>query len=324
MNSTGNGDRNASDLGLIVQGILIFLSAVVAVVGYIVQSKLKIKEEIRQQNLIYEQHKRKMKLERIRFKIDTFLGPASNESMTLVTNYFGSIAPQGFTSPVLFCGSEKCANYKWSKNTLDSLTNGGVTKYWKEQNLNVMDLFTNKMNLLPSYVGPEIEEKIRSNPESKIGQIYIETCKRMMKSAKIVSDLVRKYGMHLAEWTSLETFHKKFPHQQHMGARASFTFQWVNFVDEFEEIVNNKWANNDYSLLYPQHHLHPLGFHMYLHEMYIRLTEQEAELGVGNKQHIAGRTTADDDDDGKGVAVVHTHYKKNMKSQNPSSKKYVA
>ena len=33
--------RNASDIGLIVQGILIFLSAVIGVLGYYVQGSLK-------------------------------------------------------------------------------------------------------------------------------------------------------------------------------------------------------------------------------------------------------------------------------------------
>ena len=37
--------RNASDIGLIVQGILIFLSAVIGVVGYYVQGRLKSKEK---------------------------------------------------------------------------------------------------------------------------------------------------------------------------------------------------------------------------------------------------------------------------------------
>ena len=35
-----NVGANASDVGLIVQGTLIFLSAVVAVIGYLVQAKL--------------------------------------------------------------------------------------------------------------------------------------------------------------------------------------------------------------------------------------------------------------------------------------------
>lgn len=40
-----SASRNASDIGLIVQGILIFLSAVIGVVGYYVQGRLKSKEK---------------------------------------------------------------------------------------------------------------------------------------------------------------------------------------------------------------------------------------------------------------------------------------
>ena len=37
--------RNASDWGLIIQGLLIFLSAIIGVVGYYVQGRLKSKEK---------------------------------------------------------------------------------------------------------------------------------------------------------------------------------------------------------------------------------------------------------------------------------------
>ena len=37
--------RNASDIGLIVQGVLIFLSAVIGVIGYYVQGRMKSKEK---------------------------------------------------------------------------------------------------------------------------------------------------------------------------------------------------------------------------------------------------------------------------------------
>ena len=45
--STVGASNNASDIGLIVQGTLILLSAVVAVCGYYVQGRLKSKERIR-------------------------------------------------------------------------------------------------------------------------------------------------------------------------------------------------------------------------------------------------------------------------------------
>ena len=46
--STVGAGNNASDVGLIVQGTLIFLSAVVAVIGYYVQGQLRAKERRRE------------------------------------------------------------------------------------------------------------------------------------------------------------------------------------------------------------------------------------------------------------------------------------
>ena len=57
MSGTANNSTNASDVGLIVQGTLIFLSAVVGVLGYVIQSRLSQKEAARQlliqQKLLY-------------------------------------------------------------------------------------------------------------------------------------------------------------------------------------------------------------------------------------------------------------------------------
>ena len=49
------GANNASDIGLIVQGTLIFLSACIAVVGYVVQSRLSAKAHARQLRLEREE-----------------------------------------------------------------------------------------------------------------------------------------------------------------------------------------------------------------------------------------------------------------------------
>ena len=48
MSGAANNSTNASDVGLIVQGTLIFLSAVVGVLGYVIQSRLSQKEAARQ------------------------------------------------------------------------------------------------------------------------------------------------------------------------------------------------------------------------------------------------------------------------------------
>ena len=37
-----------------------------------------------------------------------------------------------------------------------------------------------KMNLLPGFVGPEVEEQIRRNPKSEIGKLYIRNCRLLI------------------------------------------------------------------------------------------------------------------------------------------------
>ena len=49
------GASNASDIGLIVQGTLIFLSACIAVLGYVVQSRLTARAHERQLRLEREE-----------------------------------------------------------------------------------------------------------------------------------------------------------------------------------------------------------------------------------------------------------------------------
>ena len=70
MSTEGDGVINSGQdiysYSQIIQGILIVTSALVAVAGYVVQSRLKDKEI-----------KRKLKLERVRTQLADFVGPCS-------------------------------------------------------------------------------------------------------------------------------------------------------------------------------------------------------------------------------------------------------
>ena len=57
-----SSSRNASDVGLIVQGVLIFLSAVVGVLGYVIQSRLGRAQKQREEELERKEHGRQLKL----------------------------------------------------------------------------------------------------------------------------------------------------------------------------------------------------------------------------------------------------------------------
>ena len=66
MSVPASNGSNASDLGLIVQGVLIFLSAIVGVIGYVVQSKLSQRAKTREEELARKEHGRQLKLQRVR------------------------------------------------------------------------------------------------------------------------------------------------------------------------------------------------------------------------------------------------------------------
>ena len=55
----------ASDVALIVQGTLIFLSAVIGVLGYIVQSNMRAKERVKENEEIRKRKNLDLKVEQI-------------------------------------------------------------------------------------------------------------------------------------------------------------------------------------------------------------------------------------------------------------------
>ena len=74
--STVGAGSNASDVGLIVQGTLIFFSAVVAVIGYYVQGQLRAKERRREIQINRTEKLHQARLDEVRKKISEFVGPA--------------------------------------------------------------------------------------------------------------------------------------------------------------------------------------------------------------------------------------------------------
>ena len=112
---------NASDVGLIVQGTLIFLSAVVGVLGFLVKSRLERREKHRENEIQYEQHVRRLRLERIRTQLREFLGPASMHAMGMW---------QAFWQFVVFD----------QVHSLNKLSGGAVNKHLADIDVRRLDL----------------------------------------------------------------------------------------------------------------------------------------------------------------------------------------
>ena len=88
--------ESGDDFGLVLQSALIFLSAIAAIASYIIQSRLKSKEHNGELNRQHNQELRKIRLQRVREKLDTFVGPASQISSAFWYIYFTTLAPKGF------------------------------------------------------------------------------------------------------------------------------------------------------------------------------------------------------------------------------------
>jgi hypothetical protein len=140
----------------IIQGILILLSSAVAVAGYIVQSRLREKEL-----------KRQLKLDRVRQQLSEFVGPCSVLSNCFWLSYWRLFADRSKFK--MFAGSttdERC--FMPSSLSLDVLAGGRIQKYYTDIGFTVKALIDGSFNALESWVGPDVENEMRSNPNDGV------------------------------------------------------------------------------------------------------------------------------------------------------------
>ena len=136
---------NASDVGLIVQGTLIFLGAVIGVLGYYVQARSARLARTRQ-----------LKLSRTREKLTLFVGPASEMAIALSTAINSLYRHARLHFPQQAKRFE--LKQKESGKTREEF-NGG------------------EWNILRSFVGKEIEAELIANPQHEFAKTYRLVCR---------------------------------------------------------------------------------------------------------------------------------------------------
>eukprot|EP00949_MAST-11_sp_MAST-11-sp1_P000988 g988.t1 len=216
--------------------------------------------------------------------MDVFLGP-----MSVLSNEFYHM----FLA-MIFKESERLqGDDKFVGENINTLSGGKVEKYFDEIGQSLSKGFAAKINLMPSFVGPEVEEIIRNDPDGKIGRLYISFCKRSLQYNWLpMAVLLRKYGGHLLFFDTPEEFKKRWPLVKSSGwLRNLFFLQFLNFCTEFEEIIMERWSKGDYTLLFPTSAYFPHQMGFYVTHMLTRLREQELELGTAEHKVI---TTAEE------------------------------
>lgn len=277
----GTSSANASDVGLIIQGTLILLSACVAVIGYYVQARLKSKERARELAEAKAARNTEMRLERLRSKIADFVGPASQQMLNTVTG-FGYI-------------KDKFKEFypEESKRWQDERDEGGFTTkrmyggHWNKE-----------WTLLGPYVEAVLKRKDASaglTPEIEIHRtVYCMNMRSIVnKFVAPLSEMIQKYGQHLQHWGDKDEYKKRFPCAASNGLlRNLFPTQLCRWHAEFEGILE-RWDRDDYSLLYPVCNPFPKLLIIHFMRMLTALRELENEAG------IASHAVYKDDNGGK-------------------------
>ena len=281
-----NRTANADSLALIVQGTLIFLSAVVAVVGYFIQGQLRKKERRLQSEVEHKDYLRRATLDLLREKLKTFVGPGT----MLAMNIWNTMWRNSFSSAMLAgMGAKEDHGAGVPRKNLNILAGGDrVSKYWNdavEHGGMAFSFFPGMMkgtfNGVTSLVGPTVEAEIRADPNSELSKHYFRVCRRIVKQYALpLRDLLYKYAQTLDMRPSADEFKEAFPVLKGSGwLRNSLYLDFIEWTNEFEEIIL-AWETGDYNVLFPTEVDYPLQITRYLTNQLTEIREQETSLGT--------------------------------------------
>lgn len=285
--SSNNRVTNASDVGLIVQGSLILLSAIVALLGYSMQSKLRKKERRLELEEQHRDYLRKAELDLLRTKLRTFVGPATQLCMcawnTMWRNCFSVESLKKMSAAEAHGAGVPLTN-------LNALAGGDrVHKHWnnsvEEGGMGFgffPQLLKGQWNGVVSFVGIAVEEEIRQEPTSKLALFYFQFCKRIVRRYAVpLRDLFLQHSQTLDVRHSVDEFKKEFPVLKQAGwLRNLLYIDFIEWVNSFEEILK-EWESGVYDVLFPCEVNFPLQLVQSLTNQLTELREKETELGTG-------------------------------------------
>jgi hypothetical protein len=260
---------NASDVGLIVQGTLIFLSAVVAIGGYYIQGRLKSKERQREVAIKRKEELHRGRLNVVRDKITRFVGPAHFLALTFNMNLFGLRTKLSTFYPTL--GDETTQQIKDTQHSFNALMKG-------EWNTVTDD----------NFFGTTMMQALRNNPDSPASRHFRRMITVSFNTLLVpLSALIQQYAGFLQEWVTMEEFKQAYPCHGTLG-RNEFPIQLLQFKMEMEQVVQD-WDNGEHlDVLWTQQCGFPFQLGMYLIRMVTKLREME------NLEGMASHALSDD------------------------------
>ena len=297
--SGNNRSANASDVGLIVQGSLIFLSAIVAILGYSVQAHFKKKERRHEMEEKHRDYLRKAQLDTLRNKLRVFVGPATQ----LALSAWNCIWRNCFNAESLGnMGAKEAHGAGVPIVNLNSLAGGDrIYKYWTnsaQEGGMGFSFFPGMMkgtwNGVNSFVGFEVENEIRAEPDSKLGRFYFQFCRRLVKRyCSPLRDMLLQHCQTLDVRQSVDEFKRDFPVLKSAGWMRNLLYiDFIEWVNCFEEIIL-AWDVGNYDILFPQEVCYPLQITRLMTNQLTDLRKKETELGTGQHKVLADKAEED-------------------------------
>ena len=252
-----NVGANASDIGLVVQGTLIFLSAVVAVFGYIIQSRLQQKFHAKQMARERTERHTTARLLELRDLLRLKVGPIQAYLQQGHAHlYQFAMSNTGFKSMMPYFFEMIGGKHLLMKAMKNEIHSSLVINY--------------KPFLLDRTV-----QAIKKEPEGLLARQYRRTMIVVVQKYFEPAALLIAKHMNDLPFPTREVFKQKFPTL--VGdpqLRKLLLIHFTNWVNQMRYIIDEEWSIGNFSDLFPPHHPFPVAFTVYLVGMVDELKDE--------------------------------------------------
>ena len=219
-----NVGANASDVGLIVQGTLIFLSAVVAVIGYLVQAKLARSAAAHDiQTARAERHK-DARLQSLQNQLSNLIGPVQSLIQTGHNMVFTTAARNA-----------KLGTMQYYMSVMGGKE--GMSKHMKGEKIG-----------LRTWLMPDQVEEIAQTPKCKVGKEFRMMMECALEECFSPAAEILKRNMNDLPVPSREDFIAMFPvYKNEAQLRKKPIVEFIAWTYEMNKIVSREWSQGEFS-----------------------------------------------------------------------------
>lgn len=288
----GAGGGAATDHGLIIQGVLILLSAVVGCIGYIIQSRLKRSAEAR----IHQQEAKQARFQQQLKRDDALRARRLEHLYTIREKILSPIIAQNDAATFIWA--------QWIQHTLQS-----PPDYSKNAILLQNDDTNPKPSLVSAFacICPKfhahfmageyygqwtltsdgVAEQMKADPNGKVAVSYRRMVKMIVEQYYVPVSKLLTEKMNVLDLPSNDEFKQRYPcyASDVVWLRKHMFLEMVAWSTEMADIIKEEWDKGDVSQLHTRYCPFPMMLGMYLANFLTKIKLEISELEDGLVSH---------------------------------------